>query len=71
MRVLRRLHPGQANRHPALFMLEVAAAFLSVLALRDRILGGPAVSLETFFAVGLWGTVLAVACGYPATAVGR
>jgi hypothetical protein len=46
-----------------LFILEVVAALLSVLALRDGILGGPAVSLETLFAVGLWGTLLAVACG--------
>jgi hypothetical protein len=61
--VLRGLHPGQANRRPALFILEVAAALLSVLALRDKISGGPAVSLETIFAVGLWGTLLAVACG--------
>jgi high-affinity K+ transport system ATPase subunit B len=61
--VLRRLHPGQANRRPAVFILEVAAALLSVLALRDRILGGPAMSFEALFAVGLWGTLLAVACG--------
>jgi hypothetical protein len=32
---LRRLHPGQANRRPALFPLEIAAALLAVLALRD------------------------------------
>ena len=62
--VLRELHPGQANRRPALFMLEVVAALLSVLALRNGILGGPAVSFETLFAVGLWGTLLAVACGF-------
>ena len=61
--VLRRLHPGQATRRPALFILEVAAALLSVLALRDGISGNPAVSLEALFAVGLWGTLLAVACG--------
>lgn len=57
------LHPGRANRRPALFILEVVAALLSVLALRDRILGGPVTSLEALFAVGLWGTLLAVACG--------
>jgi potassium-transporting ATPase ATP-binding subunit len=62
--VLRELHPGQANRRPALFMLEVVAALLSVLALRNGILGGPAVSFETQFAVGLWGTLLAIACGF-------
>jgi len=61
-RVLRVLHPERANRRPALFILEVAAALLSVLALRDGILGGPAVSLEALSAVGLWGILLAVAC---------
>jgi high-affinity K+ transport system ATPase subunit B len=61
--VLRRLHPGQAERHPGLFILEVAAALLSVLALRDTIAGGPAVSLELTAAVGLWATLLTVACG--------
>jgi hypothetical protein len=61
LRVLRWLHPGQANRRPALFLLETAAALLSVLALRDEMLGGPAVSLEAFSAVGLWATLLAVA----------
>jgi potassium-transporting ATPase ATP-binding subunit len=61
--VLRGLHPGQANRRPAVFILEVSAALLSVLALRDKILGGSAMSFEALFAVGLWGTLLAVACG--------
>jgi hypothetical protein len=61
--VLRELHPGRANRRPVLFLLEVAAALLSVVALRNGILGGPAVSFETLFAVGLWGTLLVVACG--------
>jgi hypothetical protein len=62
--VLRELHPGQANRRPTLFMLEVAAGLLSVLALRNGILGGPAASFETLFGIGLWGTLLAVACGF-------
>ncbi len=61
--VLRGLHPGQANRRPAVFILEVAAALLSVLALRDKILGGSAMSFEALFAAGLWGTLLAVTCG--------
>ena len=61
--VLRGLHPGQTNRRPAVLILEVAAALLSVLALRDGILGGSAMSFEALFAVGLWGTLLAVACG--------
>jgi high-affinity K+ transport system ATPase subunit B len=63
MRGLRTLHPGQANRRPALFILEVSAALLSVLALHDRILGGSAAPLETLFAIGLWTTLLAIACG--------
>lgn len=62
LRVLHWLHPGQARRRPALFLLEIAAALLSVLALRDQMLGGPAVSLEAFSAVGLWATLLALAC---------
>jgi hypothetical protein len=33
-----------------------------VLALRDEILGGPAVWLKAFSAVGLWATLLAIAC---------
>jgi hypothetical protein len=35
MRGLRELHPGQANRRPALFILEVSAALPSGLALRE------------------------------------
>jgi len=62
LRVLHWLHPGQANRRPALFILEIAAALLSVLALRDGILGGPAVSLEALSAVGLWATLLVAVC---------
>jgi hypothetical protein len=63
LRVLHWLHPGQANQRPALFILEIAAALLSVLALRDKILGGSAVSLETLSAVGLWAIPLVAACG--------
>jgi hypothetical protein len=62
-RVLRLLHPGQANRRPAVFILEIAASLLSVLALRDRILGGGAMTFEALLAVGLWATLLAVGCG--------
>jgi hypothetical protein len=61
--VLQGLHPAQANRRPALFILQVTAALLSVLALRDGILGGRAVLLEAVFAVGLWGALLAIVCG--------
>jgi hypothetical protein len=59
---LRGLHPERVNRRPALFMLEVAASLLSVLALRDGILGGRAVLFEALIAVGMWGTLLAIAC---------
>jgi hypothetical protein len=62
VRVLHWLHPGQANRRPALFILEIAAALLSVLALRDGILGSSAVSLEALSVVGLWATVAVGAC---------
>jgi high-affinity K+ transport system ATPase subunit B len=62
LRILHWLRPGQANRRPVLFILEIGAALLSVLALRDGILGGPAVSLEALSAVGLWATLLVVAC---------
>ena len=62
--VLRGLHPAQANRRPVLFMLEVAAALLSVLTLRDGILGGPAATFEALIAIGLWGTLLAIAFGF-------
>jgi high-affinity K+ transport system ATPase subunit B len=59
---LRRLHPDQAWRCPALFLTGVAAALLSVLALRDRIVNSPAVSLETLSAAALWGGLLLLAC---------
>jgi high-affinity K+ transport system ATPase subunit B len=62
-RILRRLHPGQTHRSPVLFTLEIAAAFLSVLAMRDGILGKAAVPLETLLAGVLWGTLLLIACG--------
>jgi hypothetical protein len=61
-RAFRHLHPEQASRSPTLFMMGVAAALLSVLALRDSILASPAVSLETLAAVGLWGSLILVAC---------
>jgi hypothetical protein len=60
-RTLRRLHPEQASRYPGLFMTLVAAALLSVLALRDTILAAPTVSVETLAAVGLWGVLLVAA----------
>jgi high-affinity K+ transport system ATPase subunit B len=62
LRVLHWLDPGQANRRPVLFILEIAAALLSVLALRDGILGSPTVSLEILCAVGLWAALLVAAC---------
>jgi hypothetical protein len=39
------------------------AALLSVLALRDGILNRSAMPIEALVAVGLWGALLAVACG--------
>lgn len=64
--VLRELRPSKAQRRPAVFILEVAAALLSVLALRDAILGHSAMSSEALLAVGLWGVLLAVASGLAA-----
>jgi high-affinity K+ transport system ATPase subunit B len=61
--LLRELHPAQAHRRPVVFILEVAAALLSVMALRDLIVGGTAMPREALIAVGLWGSLLAVACG--------
>jgi hypothetical protein len=59
---LRRLHPDQACRCPALFLTGVAATLLSVMALRDRIMNSPAVSLETLSAAALWASLLLLAC---------
>lgn len=56
------LHPDRACRCPALFLTEVAAALLSVVAVRDRIMDNPAVSLETVSAAALWGGLLLLAC---------
>jgi hypothetical protein len=58
---LRHLHPGQVGRSPTLFMMEVTAALLSVLAVRDSILASPAVSFEAVSAAGLWGLLILVA----------
>jgi hypothetical protein len=59
---LLRLHPDQACHCPALFLTAVAAALMSVLALRDRVMASPAVSLEIPSAAALWGVVLLLAC---------
>jgi hypothetical protein len=61
--ILRGLDPGRAHRRPALFLLEIAAALLTVLAMRDWILGDTAASLETLLAGVSWATLLAVSCG--------
>jgi hypothetical protein len=63
IRALHRLHPDRVCHCPALFITWVGAALLSVLALRDRIVDSPAVSLETLSAAGLWGALLVLACG--------
>jgi hypothetical protein len=60
--MLRRLHPDQACRCPALFLTAVAAALVSVLALRDWIMASPMVSLEALCAGALWGAVLLLVC---------
>ncbi len=62
-RVLRRVHPEQACQYPGLFILEVAAALISVLAVRDGISGHPTVALEAVCAIGLWGFLLAIVFG--------
>jgi high-affinity K+ transport system ATPase subunit B len=59
---LRRMHPDQACRCPALFLTGVAAALLSVLAVRDSIMNSSAVSFETLSAAALWGSLLLLAC---------
>ncbi len=61
MQVIHRLHPDQACECPALFMTWVAAALLSVLALRGAILASPAAPLETLAAAGLWALLLLAA----------
>ena len=53
--VVRGLHPGQTHRRPVLFILQIAAAFLSVLAMRDGILGYRSGVAETLLAGVLWG----------------
>lgn len=62
VRILRHLHPGRASQQPALFLLAVVAAFLSVLALHDGILQRPTVALETLSAIISWSAWLAVTC---------
>jgi hypothetical protein len=59
---VRWLHSQRASSRPAVFLLKIAAALLSVLTLRDLILRGAPPSLETFFAVALWGVLLLIAC---------
>jgi hypothetical protein len=62
-RALNRLHPRDAQSCPALFLLETAAALLTVLAFRAVLLGAPAAPAELLCAAGLWAAVLAAACG--------
>ena len=57
-----RLNSGAMSK-PALDLAEVAASFLSVLALRDTILRGALPSNEVSCAAGLWaGLFVAFAC---------
>lgn len=53
-RIIRWLHSGRLASHPGLFFLEIAAALLSVLTLRDAILRGAPPSIEAVSAVTLW-----------------
>ena len=61
-RALHHLQPHDANRHPALFLLEIVAALLTVLALRAALLGAPTATAELACAAGLWAAALATAC---------
>jgi hypothetical protein len=60
------LCPGRARDNPPVFLLEVAAALLTVLTLRDGIIGAGATNLEMLAAVALWGVALLVAFGVAA-----
>jgi high-affinity K+ transport system ATPase subunit B len=61
-RAVCRLHLRGANRRPSLFLLEIGAALLTLLALCDGLLGTSTVSSELLCAAGLWIVVLATAC---------
>jgi hypothetical protein len=52
--VVRRLQSGRATSRPGPYLLEIAAALLSVLALRDAILHDALPSIEALCAVILW-----------------
>ena len=52
------LRPGRSCGNPPVFLLEVAAALLTVLTVRDGIIGAATTRLELLTAVALWGAVL-------------
>jgi len=62
-RALNRLRPQDAQSCPALFLLETAAALLTVLAFRAVLLSTPSAPAELLCAAGLWAATLAAACG--------
>ena len=62
VRALNRLHPRDAQSCPALFLLEIAAALLTVLAFRAVLLAAPAAPTELLIAAALWAAALASAC---------
>jgi hypothetical protein len=62
-RALNRLRPQDAQSCPALFLLETAAALLTVLAFRAVLLSAPSAPAELLCAAGLWAATLAAACG--------
>jgi high-affinity K+ transport system ATPase subunit B len=61
LRAIARLAPAETSRNPAFFLLEVAAALVTVLALRDHLQASPSAMPETILAAGLWGVAMAIA----------
>jgi hypothetical protein len=54
VKVVRRLQFSRPTRRPGLYLLEIAAALLSVLTLRGAILHDALPPIETLFAAVLW-----------------
>src|SRR5262249_21688860 len=51
---VRRFHYGRPTGRPVLYLLEIAAALVSVLALRDVVLHNALPSIEALSAAALW-----------------
>jgi hypothetical protein len=58
----RRPRSDRPANHPGLYLLEIAAALLSVLALRDAILHNALPSVEALSAAILWIAFVAAVC---------